>query len=77
MRATVSHEVIFDNTPVPEEHAVDVRPPAAWVAKPEDLGFEMSLEVNHRAGWQVLLDASSESCSRFVERRATRRLGCC
>jgi alkylation response protein AidB-like acyl-CoA dehydrogenase len=34
MRATVSHEVVFENTPVPGDHAVDVRPPAAWAPKP-------------------------------------------
>lgn len=36
MRATVSHEVFFDGTPVPEDHAVDVRAPAAWAPKPGD-----------------------------------------
>jgi alkylation response protein AidB-like acyl-CoA dehydrogenase len=34
MRATVSHEVVFDNTPVPLDYAVDLRPPAAWAPKP-------------------------------------------
>lgn len=36
MRATVSHEVVFADTPVPTEHAVDVRRPSEWVAKPGD-----------------------------------------
>ena len=36
MRATVSHEVVFDGTPIPADHAVDVRPPADWVPKPGD-----------------------------------------
>jgi alkylation response protein AidB-like acyl-CoA dehydrogenase len=36
MRATVSHEVEFDDTPVPVDHAVDVREPAAWIPKPGD-----------------------------------------
>ncbi len=36
MRATVSHEVTFDATPIPFEHAVDVRRPADWAAKPGD-----------------------------------------
>jgi alkylation response protein AidB-like acyl-CoA dehydrogenase len=34
MRATVSHEVVFEDTPVPLDHAVDVRLPAAWAPKP-------------------------------------------
>jgi alkylation response protein AidB-like acyl-CoA dehydrogenase len=34
MRATVSHEVVFDDTPTPLDHAVDVRRPADWAPKP-------------------------------------------
>jgi len=30
MRASGSHEVIFENVVIPEDHAVDVRLPAAW-----------------------------------------------
>lgn len=36
MRATVSHEVAFDDTPIPLEHAVDLRKPAEWAPKPGD-----------------------------------------
>jgi alkylation response protein AidB-like acyl-CoA dehydrogenase len=36
MRATVSHEVVFDATPIPFEHAVDVRKPPEWAPKPGD-----------------------------------------
>jgi alkylation response protein AidB-like acyl-CoA dehydrogenase len=36
MRATVSHEVVFEDTPVPLDHAVDIRPPAEWVPKSGD-----------------------------------------
>jgi alkylation response protein AidB-like acyl-CoA dehydrogenase len=36
MRATVSHEVAFDGTPVPAEHALDIRKPYEWAAKPGD-----------------------------------------
>ncbi|HYQ01556.1 MAG TPA: acyl-CoA dehydrogenase family protein [Polyangiaceae bacterium] len=38
MRATVSHEVVFRDTPVPEEHAVDLRTPTAWAPKPGETG---------------------------------------
>lgn len=34
MRATVSHEVQFEDTPLPPDHAVDVRLPADWAPKP-------------------------------------------
>jgi alkylation response protein AidB-like acyl-CoA dehydrogenase len=30
MRASGSHEVVFENVIIPEDHAVDVRPPAEW-----------------------------------------------
>src|ERR1700678_2980716 len=30
MRASGSHEVIFENVTIPEDYAVDVRPPADW-----------------------------------------------
>jgi alkylation response protein AidB-like acyl-CoA dehydrogenase len=36
MRATVSHEVAFDGTRIPLEHAVDLRKPAEWAPKPGD-----------------------------------------
>jgi alkylation response protein AidB-like acyl-CoA dehydrogenase len=38
MRATVSHEVVFRDTPVSEEYAVDLRPPSAWAPKPGETG---------------------------------------
>ncbi|MGD0676707.1 MAG: acyl-CoA dehydrogenase family protein [Polyangiaceae bacterium] len=34
MRASVSHEVVFEGVWTPAEHAVDVRLPAAWAPKP-------------------------------------------
>jgi alkylation response protein AidB-like acyl-CoA dehydrogenase len=48
MRATVSHEVVFDETPTPTDHAVDVRAPADWAPKPGDnaLGFWNALAIS-------------------------------
>jgi alkylation response protein AidB-like acyl-CoA dehydrogenase len=34
MRATVSHKVVFDRTPVPDDFAVDLRAPAEWAPQP-------------------------------------------
>jgi alkylation response protein AidB-like acyl-CoA dehydrogenase len=39
MRATVSHEVVFAETPTPADHAVDIRPPADWAPRPNDTAF--------------------------------------
>jgi alkylation response protein AidB-like acyl-CoA dehydrogenase len=48
MRATVSHEVVFDATPTPVDHAVDVRKPADWAPKPGDnaLGIWNALAIS-------------------------------
>ena len=32
MRATGSHDVLFEGTPIPSDYAVDLRPPAGWNA---------------------------------------------
>ncbi|WP_333838763.1 acyl-CoA dehydrogenase family protein [Novosphingobium sp.] len=36
MRATVSHKVVFTDTPVPAALAVDLRPPEDWAPRPGD-----------------------------------------
>jgi alkylation response protein AidB-like acyl-CoA dehydrogenase len=48
MRATVSHEVVFADTPVPADHAVDVRLPADWAPRPGDnaLGLWNALAIS-------------------------------
>lgn len=48
MRATVSHEVVFTDTPVPFDHAVDVRVPADWAARPGEaaLGLWNALAIS-------------------------------
>jgi alkylation response protein AidB-like acyl-CoA dehydrogenase len=38
MRATVSHEVAFEGTPIPIDHAVDIRAPAGWTPIPGENG---------------------------------------
>ncbi len=35
LRASGSHEVLFDNVALPADHAVDIRAPAEWTAGPE------------------------------------------
>ena len=35
LRASGSHEVIFDNVALPPDHAVDIRAPAEWAAGPD------------------------------------------
>lgn len=35
LRASGSHEVVFDDVALPAAHAVDIRPPAEWAAGPD------------------------------------------
>ena len=47
MRATVSHEVVFEDTPTPLDHAVDIRAPADWAPKPGDpMGLWNALAIS-------------------------------
>jgi alkylation response protein AidB-like acyl-CoA dehydrogenase len=48
MRATVSHEVVFQDTSTPLDHAIDVRAPADWAPKPTDaaLGLWNALAIS-------------------------------
>lgn len=47
MRATVSHEVVFEDTPTPLDYAVDIRPPADWAPKPGDpMGLWNALAIS-------------------------------
>jgi len=50
MRATVSHKVVFNDTPTPAAWAVDLRAPAEWAPKPG--------EANGQALWNALAIAT-------------------
>ncbi len=45
MRASGSHEVIFENVIIPEDYAVDVRPPAEWTG----------IQAGHQNIWMSVL----------------------
>jgi alkylation response protein AidB-like acyl-CoA dehydrogenase len=45
MRASGSHDVIFENVIIPEDHAVDVRPPAEWTG----------IQAGHQNIWMSVL----------------------
>jgi alkylation response protein AidB-like acyl-CoA dehydrogenase len=45
MRGTGSHEVVFENVIIPEDHAVDVRPPAEWAG----------IQAGHQNIWMSVL----------------------
>lgn len=45
MRATGSHEAIFENVLVPTDHAVDIRLPAQWTNSVDPLGFAWNVTL--------------------------------
>ncbi len=47
LRGSASHDVVFDDVAVPEDHAVDLRAPAGWAQRDDDA-----------AAWNALLIAS-------------------
>lgn len=43
LRASGSHDIVFDDVQLPAEHAVDIRPPDAWRGGNADLQAEMTV----------------------------------
>ena len=75
MRATVSHEVAFDGTPVPHDHAVDIRPPAEWAPT----AAENSQIVWNALGISTIYDgvarAAREWLRHYLKERTPANLG--
>ena len=74
MRASGSHDVIFDNVLVPESHAADVRPPAEWAAErgAEDLSWMIVLLGSI---YDAVARASRDWLVRYLTERAPSNLG--
>ncbi|MGS0891079.1 acyl-CoA dehydrogenase family protein [Burkholderia stagnalis] len=82
LRASGSHEVVFDDVPLPADHAVDVRAPDAW-AVPAASHADTDAQADQQA-WMVALlgslydavaRASRDWLIRFVTTRAPSGLG--
>jgi alkylation response protein AidB-like acyl-CoA dehydrogenase len=74
MRATVSHQVTFQDTPVPLEHAVDVRPPAAWAPRPGDTaGLWNALAIS--TIYDGVARAARSWLARYLKERVPSNLG--
>lgn len=53
LRASGSHEVIFEDVPIPLDHAVDLRAPAAWAP---DAGSQTDVDAHAtQQAWMVVL----------------------
>lgn len=74
MRATASDELLLDEVLIPADHAVDLRPPAEWVARPD---------LEQQAWMNVLLGTLYDAVARnardwllgFLNQRAPASLG--
>jgi alkylation response protein AidB-like acyl-CoA dehydrogenase len=75
MRATVSHEVVFDGTPVPGDHAVDVRPPAGWAPKPGDHGLALWNALAISTIYDGVARAARDWLSDYLKARVPSNLG--
>lgn len=75
MRATVSHEVFFANTPLPEEHAVDVRPPAAWAPKPGDASPSLWNALSISTIYDGVARAARDWLAEYLKQRVPTNLG--
>jgi alkylation response protein AidB-like acyl-CoA dehydrogenase len=75
MRATVSHEVVFDGTPIPPDHAVDIRRPPEWAPTAAD----NALIVWNALGISTIYDgvarAAREWLRQYLKERTPANLG--
>jgi len=75
MRATVSHEVFFDNTPVPEDHAVDVRAPAAWAPQPGETALSLWNALSISTIYDGVARAARDWLAQYLKDRVPTNLG--
>lgn len=73
MRATASHDVVFENVALPADHAVDLRTPAAWlVPDPAFLVWNTTLIASVYDG---VARAAQAAFSTFLRERKPSNLG--
>jgi alkylation response protein AidB-like acyl-CoA dehydrogenase len=75
MRATVSHEVVFEGTETPFDHAVDVRPPAQWAPKPGDASQALWNGLAISAIYDGVARAARDWLCTYLKQRAPTNLG--
>jgi alkylation response protein AidB-like acyl-CoA dehydrogenase len=75
MRATVSHEVAFESTPIPFEHAVDVRHPADWAPKPDDHSLALWNALAISTIYDAVARAARDWLRGYLKERTPSNLG--
>jgi alkylation response protein AidB-like acyl-CoA dehydrogenase len=74
LRASGSHEVVFDHAPLPLDHAVDIRPAAEWAAAPDADQYAWMI-VLLGALYDGVARAAHAWLLRFLSERAPGSLG--
>ncbi len=75
MRATVSHEVVFAETPVPADHAVDVRSPSEWIPKPGDHALALWNALAISTIYDAVAQAARDWLRGYLKERVPGNLG--
>jgi len=74
MRASVSHEVVFETTPVPEDHAVDLRAPSAW-AKLGDAAAASWFSLATATVYDAVAHSARDWLADYLKQRVPTNLG--
>ena len=75
MRATVSHEVRFTDTPAPSDHAVDVRRPPDWAPKPGDHSLALWNALGIATIYDGVARAARDWLGEYLKERTPTNLG--
>ncbi len=75
MRASVSHEVVFRDTPIPEEYAVDVRLPTDWAPKPGDAALWLSFSLSVSIIYDAVARSARDWLAQYLKERVPTNLG--
>jgi alkylation response protein AidB-like acyl-CoA dehydrogenase len=75
MRASVSHEVVFQDTPTPLDHAVDIRAPAAWAPRPGDSSLQLWNALAISTIYDAVARAARDWLRDYLKARTPSNLG--
>ena len=73
LRGSCSHDVVFEDVPIPEDHAVDVRAPAAWKRRDPDAAAWSSTVI--AALYSGVAEAARDWIVDFARHRSPANLG--
>ncbi|MBB6125257.1 acyl-CoA dehydrogenase family protein [Sphingobium subterraneum] len=75
MRATVSHRVVFNETPIPLDHAVDVRKPNEWVFGVDDKSLAIWNSLSISTIYDGVARAARDWLCSYLKERVPTNLG--